>query len=445
MSSAFKYLESTDNVSENIINNKHFEDMKLNIKNLLNKDLNDKLNKTEILKFLDNNSKNKQFDRNLSNKIFSSFLDNNEDENILVKDFIINYLSLIEEIEKSKIEYDKKKLLSEKNIINYESNQNFYKNENLTSENISPNTNLKISFYQVNFIKKNELNDDSYYLLIKLNNKEYKTENFNENNYILDEKTNTFEFKLIKKSYVLTIYLLNNKNEILNGLDVKLQEFFNTSNNIEEFKVDLEIPSNNDNETLIVINAKAFLIYDYYNYYQNLIDNENDNYNKINEKLNKINNYHKNLTDLNCFNETNIDNLNINNNENEFDFIFNNKFILNGINKFEGKIIILSFILSIIIMILGKCDFLNFILILGVILKNLNNEEKNVDLYLIISYIYDVLFFISESKNYFFYVYYGKIILLFVLIILLCKIYYHFNFIKNKKNNNDINNNNNNK
>jgi len=445
MSSAFKYLESTDNVSENIINNKHFEDMKLNIKNLLNKDLNDKLNKTEILKFLDNNSKNKQFDRNLSNKIFSSFLDNNEDENILVKDFIINYLSLIEEIDKSKIEYEKKKLLSEKNLINYKTNQNFYENENLTSENISPNTTLKISFYQVNFIKKNELNDDSYYLLIKLNNKEYKTENFNENNYILDEKTNTFEFKLIKKSYVLTIYLLNNKNEILNELNVNLQEFFNTSNNIEEFKVDLEIPSNYDNETLIIINAKAFLIYDYFNYYQNLVDNENDIYNKINEKLNKINNYHKNLTDLNCFNETNIDNLNINNNENEFDFIFNNKFILNEINKFEGKIIVLSFILSIIIMILGKCDFLNFILILGVILKNLNNEEKNVDLYLIISYIYDVLFFISESKNYFFYVYYGKIILLFVLIILLCKIYYHFNFIKNKKNNNDINNNNNNK
>ena len=445
MSSAFKYLESTDNVSENIINNKHFEDMKLNIKNLLNKDLNDKLNKTEILKFLDNNSKNKQFDRNLSNKIFSSFLDNNEDENILVKDFIINYLSLIEEIDKSKIEYEKKKLLSEKNLINYKTNQNFYENENLTSENISPNTTLKISFYQVNFIKKNELNDDSYYLLIKLNNKEYKTENFNENNYILDEKTNTFEFKLIKKSYVLTIYLLNNKNEILNELNVNLQEFFNTSNNIEEFKVDLEIPSNYDNETLIIINAKAFLIYDYFNYYQNLVDNENDIYNKINEKLNKINNYHKNLTDLNCFNETNIDNLNINNNENEFDFIFNNKFILNEINKFEGKIIVLSFILSIIIMILGKCDFLNFIFILGVILKNLNNEEKNVDLYLIISYIYDVLFFISESKNYFFYVYYGKIILLFVLIILLCKIYYHFNFIKNKKNNNDINNNNNNK
>ena len=450
MSSAFKNLESTENVSENIINSKKFDEMKIDMKKYFNKDLNDYLNKNEILNFLDNNSKNKQFDRNLSNKIFSTFLDNNENEYITVKDFILNYLTLIEEIEKSRNEYEKKKLLTEKNLLNYETQQNIYKNESLTSENISPNTTLKITFFQVNFIKKNELIDDSYYLEIKLNDKKYKTENFNENKFILDENNNTFEFKFIKKNYILTICLLNNNDEVLNNLDVKLQEFFNTSNNKEEFKVDLEIPSNNENDDrpLIVINAKATLIYNYYDYYQNLINIENMNINKINEKLNKINNYHKNLTNLKCFNmiktnytnyTSNIDNLNsnINNNDNEYNFIFNNKFIFEGLNKLEGKLILLSFLLSNIIMILGKCDFLNFILILAIILKNLDNDENNVSLYLIITYIYDFLFFILETNNYFFSVHFGKLILLISLLILLGKVYYHFKFIeKNKRNNN---------
>ena len=450
MSSAFKNLESTENISDNIINSKKFEEMKIDMKKYFNKDLNDNLNKSEILNFLDNNSKNKQFDRNLSNKIFSTFLDNNENEYISVKDFISNYLTLIEEIEKSRNEYEKKKLLSEKNLLNYETQQNIHKNESKTSENISPNTSLKITFFQVNFIKKNELIDDSYYLLIKLNDINYKTENFNENNFILDENNNTFEFKFIKKNYILTISLLNNNDEMLNNLDVKLQEFFNTSNNKEEFKVDLEIPSNNENDDrpLIIINAKAILIYNYYDYYQNLIDIENNNINKINEKLNKINNYHKNLTNLKCFNmiktnytnyTSNIDNLNsnINNNDNEYNFIFNNKFIFEGLNKLEGKILLLTFLLSIIIMIFGKCDFLNFILILAIILKNLDNDENNVSLYLIITYIYDFLFFVLETKNYLFSIYFGKLILLISLLILLGKIYYHLKFIeKNKKNNN---------
>jgi hypothetical protein len=91
-------------------------------------------------------------------------------------------------------------------------------------------------------------------------------------------------------------------------------------------------------------------------------------------------------------------------------------------------------------MILGKCDFLNFILIFAVILKNLNNEEINVNLYLIITYIYDFLFLIFETKNYFFSVYFGKLILIISLLILLGKLYYHFKFIeKNKKNNNNYN------
>ena len=452
MSSAFKNLESTENVSDNLINSKKFEEMKIDMNKNFNKELNDNLNKNEILNFLDKNSKNNQFDRNLSNKIFSTFLDNNENEYISVKDFILNYLSLIEEIEKSRNEYDKKKLLSEKNLLNYETQQNIYKNESFTSENISPNTTLKITFYQVNFIKKNELIDDSYYLLIKLNDINYRTENFNENNFILDENNNTFEFKFIKKNDILTICLLNNNDEVLNNLNVQLQEFFNTSNNKEEFKVDLEIPSNNENDDrpLIIINAKAILIYNYYDYYQNLIDIENNNINKINEKLNKINNYHKNLTSLKCFNvinktnytnyTSNIDNLNsnINNNDNEYNFIFNNKFNFEGLNNLEGKIIFLSFLLSIIAMILGKCDFLNFILIFAVILKNLNNEEINVNLFLIITYIYDFLFFIFETKNYFFSVYFGKLILIISLLILLGKLYYHFKFIeKNKKNNNN--------
>jgi len=482
MSSAFKNLiqspNSNDQIPENILNSKNFKQMQLDFKKKYNKDLEDNISRNEILNFLDSNSKVNKFDRNLSNKMFNALLTNTESEYITVKYFISNYLTLIDEIEQSKNEYINNKIELENKNEEYKNKINLYKNEKYTNENISENAKFQITFDSVEF--NNDINLSNYineifYIIVSINNlNENKTENFSLNKTELNSEKNCFEFYNVKKNDYLNIRLFNNNNYQLRNLDIELEKFM--KDNIEEIEVELEIPNENEDTTLLSVKSRVIFITSFLNYYQNLLTKNNDEINKINDKLNKINSYYRQLNGLKCFkdnsnintntnfssnvtnkntaNNTNNDiyNNNVNNNyynnmKNEYvdsnilnnnnnNLLYGDNFdIYNIIKGLSSKLILACLGISLFNMILGKSDMINFLVSLYIVLQIITyNINDKYLLYLFIgSYIYDFFWVIFETNNHLKRADNGLVIFILTLCNIGCKLGFQYFYNKEKK------------
>ena len=92
--------ESNENesVPPSILSSESFGLMQNDFSKNFRKNLDDEINKDQILQFLDYNSPNGKFDRNYANKMFDFLFNNPRD--LTVKSFISNYLYSIEELKK---------------------------------------------------------------------------------------------------------------------------------------------------------------------------------------------------------------------------------------------------------------------------------------------------------------------------------------------------------
>ena len=92
--------ESNENesVPPSILSSESFGLMQNDFSKNFRKNLDDEINKDQILQFLDYNSPSGKFDRNYANKMFDFLFNNPRD--LTVKSFISNYLYSIEELKK---------------------------------------------------------------------------------------------------------------------------------------------------------------------------------------------------------------------------------------------------------------------------------------------------------------------------------------------------------
>ena len=112
------------------------------------------IDQEELLNFLDSNMRNgKKFDRSIANKIFSA-LDTDKSGKITVKEFILNFIHMEEEI-KAHFKQLQDKFFEEK-----EKNANIQrlllenKNEKLNKEGIGNNAKITIDIYNIEFLRQ---------------------------------------------------------------------------------------------------------------------------------------------------------------------------------------------------------------------------------------------------------------------------------------------------
>ena len=444
--------ESNENesVPPSILSSESFGQMQFDFQRNFSKNLDDPIGKDEILNFLDYNSPQKNFDRNYANKMFNILLNNPKD--LTVKSFISNYLYSIEELKISKQEFENRliQLQQEKNI--YLSKSLNYKNEPL-SENGNSVPNLVIIFDQINFINKDDEDNKIYHFTIQYNDKSYDTKEFTRANPKLNQIENTFEFENINKNEVINLALKVNQDDIIRELSINNNSFF--ENNQEEFEIDIEVKDDDFNEILNV-SLRGIILDSFYNYYNNLLNENKTQIDKCKNQLNKTQETINTLTNLKCFKGNNdfIKNQkNVYSNESLQDNINNStNFNINNIKRIETLEILILMLLNILNMILGKTDYINFIVcgfFIFYLLEN-NNEDINYkktgltikmifNWIIICSFIYDILWFIFNFSSYFFNGFINTMVFIITIIVIIGKVYLQMKINKIKLDNKNLN------
>ena len=452
--------ESNENesVPPSILSSESFGQMQFDFQRNFSKNLDDPIGKDEILNFLDYNSPQKNFDRNYANKMFNILLNNPKD--LTVKSFISNYLYSIEELKISKQEFENRliQLQQEKNI--YLSKSLNYKNEPL-SENGNSVPNLVIIFDQINFINKDDEDNKIYHFTIQYNDKSYDTKEFTRANPKLNQIENTFEFENINKNEVINLALKVNQDDIIRELSINNNSFF--ENNQEEFEIDIEVKDDDFNEILNV-SLRGIILDSFYNYYNNLLNENKTQIDKCKNQLNKTQETINTLTNLKCFKGNNdfIKNQkNVYSNESLQDnikdyknfLIYNStNFNINNIKRIETLEILILMLLNILNMILGKTDYINFIVcgfFIFYLLEN-NNEDINYkktgltikmifNWIIICSFIYDILWFIFNFSSYFFNGFINTMVFIITIIVIIGKVYLQMKINKIKLDNKNLN------
>ena len=444
--------ESNENesVPPSILSSESFGQMQFDFQKNFSKNLDDPIKEDEILNFLDYNSPQKNFDRNYANKMFNILLNNPKD--LTVKSFISNYLYSIEELKISKQEFESRlnQLQQEKNI--YLSKILNYKNESLNVEE----QNLIIIFDKINFLSNDDEDNKIYHFTIQYNEQSYDTKGFTRAIPKLNQIENTFEFEKIKKEEVMNLTLKDNKDDTIRVLSINNQSFY--ENDQEEFEIELEVQDDEGKEFLIVT-LKGIMTNSFYNYYNNLLNENQPQIDKCKNQLNKTIETINTLTNLKCFkgnNNYNMNNKNIYSNENMDDnndykyHKFNNSinFDINNIKRIETLEIVILMLLTILNMILGKTDYINFI-VCGVYIfylleknnDNLNSNNTNLTIKMlffyivIVSYIYDGLWCIFNFSSYFFNGFINTMIFIITIIIVIGKVYLQIEINKIKSDN----------
>ena len=452
--------ESNENesVPPSILSSESFGQMQFDFQRNFSKNLDDPIGKDEILNFLDYNSPQKNFDRNYANKMFNILLNNPKD--LTVKSFISNYLYSIEELKISKQEFENRliQLQQEKNI--YLSKSLNYKNEPL-SENGNSVPNLVIIFDQINFINKDDEDNKIYHFTIQYNDKSYDTKEFTRANPKLNQIENTFEFENINKNEVINLALKVNQDDIIRELSINNNSFF--ENNQEEFEIDIEVKDDDFNEILNV-SLRGIILDSFYNYYNNLLNENKTQIDKCKNQLNKTQETINTLTNLKCFKGNNdfIKNQkNVYSNESLQDnikdyknfLIYNStNFNINNIKRIETLENLILMLLNILNMILGKTDYINFIVcgfFIFYLLEN-NNEDINYkktgltikmifNWIIICSFIYDILWFIFNFSSYFFNGFINTMVFIITIIVIIGKVYLQMKINKIKLDNKNLN------
>jgi Ca2+-binding EF-hand superfamily protein len=145
--------------SEVFYNNPEIKQKIDTIKNYLwkfDKDMDDEIDKQEMLNFFDANMpNNKQYDRSLADKVFGIF-DSDKSGKISVEEFIKTFIHMEEELKIHKSQL-RDKILKEKKVLNdIQVEVNKYKNEQLNSEGLSLLSVINCEIVDIEFIKSKE-------------------------------------------------------------------------------------------------------------------------------------------------------------------------------------------------------------------------------------------------------------------------------------------------
>ncbi len=148
------------NQTESEVNTQYMEETKAKVETLrqalwkFDKDLDDQIDKKELLSFLDSNMKNNQiFDRNLADKIFQT-LDFDHSGQISCEEFIKNYIAIEEDIKAHGRDMQMKIIQEKENNANLERLKMENKGEKLNGDGIGQNAMLTIEITNIEFIKK---------------------------------------------------------------------------------------------------------------------------------------------------------------------------------------------------------------------------------------------------------------------------------------------------
>ena len=242
-------------------------------------DSNSKINQTELVQYLNNNSSEGKFDEVISNKLFQIL--NFDSENLIsIKDFISGYIQFEEDIRNNVEELNIKLKKVQKEYDELVEKCKKYKEEKINSEGLCENAKIYGEITDIDIQKKmkgikeiiikvifNDKSEEFHFQLGDINNKE------------IDNKK--FEFKpTSRKDYFEFIMQgLNNKDKIF---DIGRKVFPLTDVDQEEYLVKIIVPEiENEEKIAAYINAKIILYWnDYKEYEKQKI--------KIQKKLNKL-------------------------------------------------------------------------------------------------------------------------------------------------------------
>ena len=259
-------------------------------------DSNSKINQTELVQYLNNNSSEGKFDEVISNKLFQIL--NFDSENLIsIKDFISGYIQFEEDIRNNVEELNIKLKKFQKEYDELVEKCKKYKEEKINSEGLCENAKIYGEITDIDIQKKmkgikeiiikvifNDKSEEFHFQLGDINNKE------------IDNKK--FEFKpTSRKDYFEFIMQgLNNKDKIF---DIGRKVFPLTDVDQEEYLVQIIVPEiENEEKIAAYINAKIILYWNDYKEYEKQKIKIQKKLNKLMIAVNKANNYLKKIREI---------------------------------------------------------------------------------------------------------------------------------------------------
>ena len=259
-------------------------------------DSNSKINQTELVQYLNNNSSEGKFDEVISNKLFQIL--NFDSENLIsIKDFISGYIQFEEDIRNNVEELNIKLKKFQKEYDELVEKCKKYKEEKINSEGLCENAKISGEITDIDIQKKmkgikeiiikvifNDKSEEFHFQLGDINNKE------------IDNKK--FEFKpTSRKDYFEFIMQgLNNKDKIF---DIGRKVFPLTDVDQEEYLVKIIVPEiENEEKIAAYINAKIILYWNDYKEYEKQKIKIQKKLNKLMIAVNKANNYLKKIREI---------------------------------------------------------------------------------------------------------------------------------------------------
>ena len=429
----------------------------------LNKKQNDSITKNDITSFLDSNSSTGAFDRSFISKIFTAFKLNDQNS-INLNDFINQYFLLINEIKSNQnnLSFQITELTNE--LREQDANANKYKNEQLNADGLSNNSKLLVTLLSIVFSQRPELQqflEQNFYFKFSITQgKDYKTQTFNKNNAFFPENY-TFEFDNFKKDDILNVELYNAQNSLIRELNVEILKFMGTD---EIIMLDVEIPTEESDDVLLVAKLQMQCIASLYQFYAGNVIKCNEEIEKIKNDYNKNQNFLIALTNLKCFknnqnvaydNSANYNSVSAKNNwqNNDNNYNTNNNYYFDNANKniYEANLVdneygnnnlraksnyesnflfipkkkaglvTLAFFLSLFSLVLFKNDFVNTICTASIVFFSFNPERpfnvgyetrKVVIVLFVFSFIFDVFWLFFKMAPTFFEGIIGKIVVI---------------------------------
>ena len=315
----------------------------LNAFNEMDLDSNQELNQEELTNFI--NSRSRNFDQVLINKLFT-ILDLNDNNSISIEEFIRGYIQFELDIKKTKNDLNNKYLNEKQNFDDLSEQMKKYQTEKLNSEGFCENASITVIIDDVNFQTKLEGIKSIGIKIIY--NDEVKETKFKSGklNFELKEK---FVFKpKSRKDHFEFVLKENTDNDETIELGNKIFPLDSTESQ-DEYDVKIIIPDLYDSSKEIAhINTKIIFYWSDFEFYEQKKLNSQKKLNKLENAIQKTNNY------LQILNEIYGNNNVLNGLINQPDLNDNNNNNLNNYNNnFDGN------------------DFNN---------NNINNQMKNINL-----------------------------------------------------------------
>ena len=260
-------------------------------------DLEYELSQEEISSFLENSSKS-GFDQNLSSKLFQ-VLGLEELKKITVEDFISYYIQFEDDLVQNSMEL-KNKIINEKNNLNKYQEESFkYKNEKLNSEGFSENARLHVEITDIE-IKKNLTDVNKVFLYLIYNNQNYEFNFDYSRNNIIQFNDKVFDFKSISKKDNFELILKYTKNNSDNVYDLSKKIFpLEEITTQDEYGVQITLLEEKDQDNVVAfINSKITLHWSDYKYYIEKMKNSELRIRKLNEALNRVNQYISQINEI---------------------------------------------------------------------------------------------------------------------------------------------------